>query len=252
MYKLLLEEAGFKVNLKLDLATAVAQKAMEDKQIDLYPEYTGTGLVTVLKLPASSDPQAVFDTVSKGYKEKYNFVWLDRAPMNNTQAFAMQRDKATALGIKTLSDMAGKAGQLVMVGQPECKEREDCLKGLQAAYGGFQLKEYKGVEGGLRYQALTTGQADIVVAYGTDGEIAQYNLLVLEDDKKFFPVYNVAPVVRQEILDKNPKVREQLNKLAPLLTDQVMQQLNNEVTANKKEPAAVAKTFLQDKGLIKK
>ena len=252
MYKLLLEDAGFKVNLKTDLATAAAQKAMEGKEIDLYPEYTGTGLVTVLKLPASSDSQAVYDAVVKGYKEKYNFVWLDRAPMNNTQAFAMQQEKANALGIKTLSDMAGKSEQLVMVGQPECAEREDCLKGLQAAYGNFKLKEYKAVDGGLRYQAITSGQADIVVAYSTDGELAQYKMLVLQDDKKFFPVYNVAPVVRQEIVDQNPKLKEALNKLAPKLTDQVMQQLNNEVTGNGKEPAAVAKTFLQEQGLIKK
>ncbi|MBA3406665.1 MAG: quaternary ammonium transporter, partial [Solirubrobacterales bacterium] len=126
------------------------------------------------------------------------------------------------------------------------------LKGLQAAYGNFKLKEYKAVDGGLRYQAITSGQADVVVAYSTDGEIAQYKMLVLVDDKKFFPVYNVAPVVRQEIVDKNPKLKEALNKLAPKLTDQVMQQLNNEVTGNKKEPAAVAKTFLQEQGLIKK
>ena len=252
MYKLLLEDAGFKVNLKTDLATPAAQAAMEAKQLDLYPEYTGTGLVTVLKLPASSDSKAVFETVSKGYKEKYNFTWLDPAPMNNTQAFAMPQDKANALGIKTLSDMAAKAGQLTMVGQPECAEREDCLKGLIGAYGNFKLKEYKAVDGGLRYQTLTSGQADVVVAYSTDGEIIQYKLVVLQDDKNFFPVYNIAPVVRQEVLDKNPKIKDALNKLAPKLTDQVMQGLNNQVTGEKKEPAAVAKQFLQDQGLIKK
>ena len=86
MYKLLLEEAGFKVNLKTDLATNAAQAAMEAKEIDLYPEYTGTGLVTVLKLPASSDSKAVFEAVSKGYKEKYNFVWLDPAPMRRARS----------------------------------------------------------------------------------------------------------------------------------------------------------------------
>jgi osmoprotectant transport system substrate-binding protein len=252
MYKLMLEDAGFKINLKTDLATPAAQAAMVAKQIDLYPEYTGTGLVTVLKLPPNSDPKAVFDAVSKGYQDQFKFVWLDPAPMNNTQAFAMPADKANSLGIKTLSDMAAKAGQLTMVGQPECAEREDCLKGLIAAYGNFKLKEYKAVDSGLRYQTLNSGQADIVVAYSTDGEIAQYKLVVLQDDKKFFPVYNIAPVVRQEVLDKNPKIKDILNKLAPKLTDSVMQGLNNEVTGNKKEPAAVAKQFLQEQGLIKK
>ncbi len=252
MYKLLLEDAGFKVNLKTDLATAAAQAAMESKQLDLYPEYTGTGLVTVLKLPVQPDSKATFDAVSKGYKDKYNFTWLDAAPMNNAQAFAMTQEKSKALGITTLSDMAGKAGQLVMIGPAECAEREDCLKGLITAYGGFKLKEYKAADAGLRYQAITGNQADVVVAFGTDGEIGQYNLVLLKDDKNFFPIYNIAPVVRQEVLDKNPKIKDALNKLAPKLTDDTMRRLNNEVTANKKEPAAVAKQFLQDQGLIKK
>lgn len=252
MYKLLLEDAGLKVELKTDLATPAAQAAMEAKEIDLYPEYTGTGLTTVLKLEASSDPKVVFDTVSREYKAKYNFVWLEAAPMNNTQAFAMTAEKSQQLGVTTLSDLVAKAGQLTMIGPAECPEREDCLKGLPKAYGDFKLKEYKSVDPGLRYKGLVEGQADVVVAFGTDGQISQYNLIVLKDDKNFFPVYALAPVVRQEVLDQNPKIREALNKLAPLLTDDTMRRLNNEVDGNGKEPADVARTFLQEQGLIKK
>lgn len=254
MYKLLLEDAGFKVNLKTDLQTPTAQAAMVSKDLDLYPEYTGTGLTTVLKLPAQSDPAATYKAVADGYKQQFNFVWLDPAPMNNTQAFAMTQDKSNALGIKTLSDMAAKANQLVMVGTAECPEREDCLKGMMGAnaYGPFKLKEYKATDAGLRYQAITSGQADVTLAFSTDGEIAQYKLVVLKDDKNFFPNYAIAPVVRQEVLDKNPKIKDALNKLAPKLTNEVMQGLNAQVTGEKKEPAAVAKQFLQDQGLIKK
>jgi osmoprotectant transport system substrate-binding protein len=252
MYRLLLQDAGFKVELKRNLPTPAAQTAMESKELDLYPEYTGTGLVTVLKLPPSSDPKVVFDAVSKGYKDKYNFAWLDPAPMNNTQAFAMTKAKSDQFGVKTLSDMAAKAVQLTMIGPAECPEREDCLKGLTKAYGDFKLKQYVPVDPGLRYQGLVNGQADIVVAFSTDGQIAQYSLVVLKDDKNFFPVYQLAPVVRQEVLDKNPKIKDALNKLAPKLTDETMQRLNNEVDGNKKEPADVAKQFLQDQGLIKK
>jgi osmoprotectant transport system substrate-binding protein len=252
MYRLLLQDAGFKVELKRNLPTPAAQTAMESKELDLYPEYTGTGLVTVLKLPPSSDPKAVFEAVSKGYKDKYNFAWLDPAPMNNTQAFAMTKAKSDQVGVKTLSDMAAKADQLTMIGPAECAEREDCLKGLTKAYGDFKLKQYVPVDPGLRYQGLVNGQADIVVAFSTDGQIAQYSLVVLKDDKNFFPVYQLAPVVRQEVLDKNPKIKDALNKLAPKLTDETMQRLNNEVDGNKKEPADVAKQFLQDQGLIKK
>lgn len=252
MYKLLLEDAGFKVNLKTDLPTPAAQAAMVAKELDLYPEYTGTGLVTVLKLPAQSDPAATYKAVADGYKQQFNFVWLEPAPMNNTQAFAMTQEKSNALGIKTLSEMAAKSGQLVMIGPAECAEREDCLKGLIKAYGGFKLKEYKAADPGVRYQALLSGQADVVVAFGTDGELAQYKLVVLKDDKNFFPNYALAPVVRQEVLDKNPKIKDALNKLAPKLTTEVMQGLNNQVTGEKKEPADVAKQFLQAQGLIKK
>jgi osmoprotectant transport system substrate-binding protein len=252
MYKLLLEEAGFKVNLKTDLPTPAAQAAMVSKDLDLYPEYTGTGLVTVLKLPVQKDSQATFNAVSQGYKQQFNFVWLDPAPMNNVQAFGMTQEKSNSLGVKTLSDLAAKSGQLVMVGPAECPEREDCLKGLQTAYGNFKLKEYKAADAGLRYQAINSGQADVVVAFGTDGEIGQYKLVLLKDDKNFFPIYNIAPIVRQEVLDKNPKVKDALNKLAPKLTDDTMRALNLQVTADKKEPAAVAKQFLQDQGLIKK
>ncbi len=252
MYKLLLEDAGFKVNLKTDLPTPAAQAAMVSKDLDLYPEYTGTGLVTVLKLPAQSDPAATYKAVADGYKQQFNFVWLDPAPMNNTNAFAMTQARSTALGIKSLSDLAAKANQVVMIGTAECPEREDCLKGLMTAYGPFKLKEYKAGDPGLRYQAINSGQADVTVAFSTDGEIAQYKLVVLKDDKGFFPNYALAPVVRQEVLDKNPKIKDALNKLAPKLTNEIMQGLNAQVTADKKEPAAVAKQFLQDQGLIKK
>lgn len=252
MYALVLEDAGFQVERKLNLGgTPVAQQALLSEEIDLYPEYTGTGLLTVLKQPASSDPQQVFETVNQMYQEQFDLVWLDPAPMNNTQALAMTRAGAEQFGIRTISDMAAQADQLVMAGPPEFQEREDGLPGIQQAYGGFQLKEYKSVDPGLRYQALTEGQADVVVAFGTDGEIAAFDLVLLEDDRNLFPPYQVAPVVRQEVLEANPQVAEALNELSPLLTDAVMQELNYEVSGNQREPADVAWDFLVEKGLVK-
>ena len=253
MYAMVLENAGFQVERKLNLGgTPVAQAALLSKEIDIYSEYTGIGLLTVLKQPASSDRQQVFDTVKNMYQEQFQLTWLEPSPMNNTQALAMTREGAEKFGIKTISDMAAKAGELTMAGPPEFQEREDGLPGIQGAYGNFQLKEYKSVDPGLRYQALTSGQADVVVAFGTDGEIAANDLVLLEDDKGLFPPYQVAPVVRKEVADANPGVAEALNKLSPLLTDEVMQQLNYEVSGNKREPADVAREFLQEKGLINK
>lgn len=251
MYALALEKAGFQVERKLNLGgTPVAQAALQSGEIDLYPEYTGTGLLTILKEPAISDRQQVFDKVSAGYKEKYSLVWLEPAPMNNTQALAMTQEKANQFGIKTISDMAAKAGDLVMVGPPEFEVREDGLPGIKAKYGNFELKEYKAVDPGLRYKALTDGEADVTVAFGTDGEIAAFKLVVLEDDKQLFPPYQVAPVVRQQTLEANPKIADALNAIAPKLTDATMQKLNYEVSGNKREPAEVAKEFLTQEGLI--
>jgi osmoprotectant transport system substrate-binding protein len=251
MYALALEKAGFQVERKLNLGgTPVAQAALESGEIDLYPEYTGTGLLTVLKLPAANDPQDVFNTVSQGYKEKYDLVWLEPAPMNNTQALAMTQEKASQFAIKTISDMAAKASELVMIGPPEFQEREDGLPGLKVAYGNFELKEYKAVDPGLRYKGLVDGEADVAVAFGTDGEISAYNLVMLEDDKQLFPPYQVAPVVRQATLDANPAIADALNALSSKLDDATMQKLNYEVSGNQREPADVAKEFLTQAGVL--
>ena len=253
MYALVLEDQGFQVERKLNLGgTPVAQASLESGQIDLYPEYTGTALMTVLKQPANSNQKQVFDTVSKTYKEKFNLVWLEPAPMNNTQALAMTQEGSQKYGIKTISQMVAKASQLTLIGAPEFEAREDGLPGLRKTYGDFKLKKFISADLGLRYKTLTSGQADVAVAAGTDGEISAFNLVVLEDDKKLFPPYQVAPVVRQETLDKNSGIRDALNALAPKLTNETMQRLNYEVSGKQREPAEVAKEFLTKEALLKK
>jgi osmoprotectant transport system substrate-binding protein len=170
--------------------------------------------------------------------------------MNNTQALAMTRERADQLGIRTISDMVANASQLTMAGPPEFQEREDGLPGLRQVYGDFELAAYQAIDPGLRYQALVQGQADVVVAFGTDGEIAAFDLVLLEDDRGMFPPYQVAPVARAEIVEQNPEIRQALNAIAPLLTDSAMQQLNYEVSGNEREPAEVARDFLVEMGII--
>jgi osmoprotectant transport system substrate-binding protein len=251
MYALMLEENGFTVERKLNLGgTPVAQAAIESGEIDLYPEYTGTALLTVLKLPVSGDQQAVYETVKQAYQEQFNLVWLDPSPMNNTQALAMTEERAEALDIRTISDFAAQASTLTLIGPPEFEIREDGLPGLQAAYGNFSLKGYKAVDPGLRYKGLVDGEADVAVAFGTDGEIDAFNLVVLEDDQGLFPPYQVAPIVSQAALDLNPGIAEALNQLSPLLNDGVMRGLNYEVSGNQREPAEVAREFLVNAGLV--
>ncbi|RPI87840.1 MAG: quaternary ammonium transporter [Chloroflexi bacterium] len=253
IYAQLLEEEGFQVERKLDLGgTPVAHEAITNGEIDLYPEYTGTGLLTILKLPASSDREEVFHTVASGYEERFELIWLEPAPMNNTQALAMTQAGAQEFGIRTISDMVVHAEELVMVGPPEFREREDGLPGLKEIYGDFELKDYRDVDPGLRYQVLTSGQADVTVAFGTDGEISAYDLVVLEDDRNMFPPYQVAPVVRREVLNRYPEIEEILNRVAPLLTDEVMREMNFEVSGNQREPEDVARDFLVENNLTGK
>jgi len=254
MYAQLLEKAGFSVTRKLNLGgTPVAQAAIVKGDIDLYPEYTSTGLLTVLKQNPIQDPQQIYQAVKTGYEQQFKLTWLTPSPFNDTQALAMTQAGSEKYGIKTYSDLATKAPQLILGGPAEFLEREDGLKALQKAYGGFQFKDTKQLgTGSLRYQALLDGQIDVVVAFGTDGQIKGDNLALLQDDKTFYPIYNVAPVIRMDTLQKYPAVADILNKLAPYLTDSVMSGLNWEVDGpDKKEPAAVAQAFLQQNGLLK-
>ena len=255
MYAQMLENAGFTVTRKLNLGgTPIAQAAIIKGDIDLYPEYTSTGLMTVLKQPAMQDPMQIFSTVKAGYEQQFKLTWLTPSPFNDTQALAMTQATADKFGIKTYSDLASKAPQLVLGGPAEFLSREDGLPGLQKAYGGFVFKDTKQLgTGSLRYQALLGGQIDVVVAFGTDGQINGDKLALLKDDKSFYPIYNVAPVVRQDTLAKYPQIATVLNKPAPYLTDAVMSGLNWQVDGPAKmEPAAVAKAFLQQSGLLAK
>jgi len=255
MYALLLEDAGFKVERKFNLGgTPIAHAALVKGDIDLYPEYTSTGLLTVLKQQPIADSKAIVEAVRKGYQEQFKLVWLEPAPFNDTQALATTKEVSEKHGIKTYSELSGKASELRLGGPAEFAERADGIKGLQQAYGGFQFKEFKQLgTGSLRYEALRNGQVDVVVAFGTDGQINGLGLVLLRDDKSFYPIYQAAPVVRADVLDRNPKIAEALNTLAPLLTDDIMAGLNWKVDGpEKREFAAVAKAFLQEKGLLKK
>ena len=254
MYAQILENAGFTVERKLNLGgTPIAHQALLNAQIDLYPEYTSTGLLTVLKQSPLQDSQKIFQTVKSGYEKQFALTWLEPSPFNDPQALAMTKAMAEKYGIKTYSDLSQKAPQLVLGGPAEFIDREDGIKGLQQAYGGFEFKEIKQLgTGSLRYQALLDGQVDVVVAFGTDGAIKGNDLLLLTDDKTFYPIYNIAPVVRQDTLKKYPQIAELLNKLAPMLTDEIMSGLNWQVDGpDKKEPAAVARAFLLEKQLVK-
>lgn len=269
MYALLLENAGIPVEKLLNLGgTQVAQEALVAGEIDLYPEYTGTGLTVVLGMAidavASATPvggmpddaaddtidKRVFDVVSDGYLEQFDLVWLDESAFNNTQALAVKRAFSEERGVTTISQLAEIAGELTIVAPSDFVERPDGLQGLQDFYG-MEFGDVLSVAPGIRYQALDEDQAQVVLAFGTDGQVAGLDLVLLEDDKSLWPPYHVAPVVRNDTLTANPGIADALNPLAALLTDQVMSALNWQVDGpDKLEPEEVASAFLEEQGLL--
>ncbi|MBP1995181.1 glycine betaine ABC transporter substrate-binding protein [Paenibacillus eucommiae] len=252
LYSQALEEAGYKVKRSLNLAgTQIAFEALKKGDIDLYPEYTGTALMDVLKGEVMTDTQTVYDEVKKQYKQ-WDIELLDRTSFNNTYVMVTTKEVAEKYNLKTLSDLAAAAKDLTFAIIPEVGERPDGLPGLQKLYGGFKFKATPLFDGGLKYKALQSKEADVTIGFGTDGQIAGLDLVSLEDDKKFWPPYQVATQIRGETLKNNPEVGEIINKINALLTSEVMTNLNWKADGDaKEEPKDIAKEFLKENGLIK-
>lgn len=252
MYALMLESAGFEVEREIGLgATPIAHAAILAGEIDLYPEYTSTALLTVLEADPINDRDAVYQAVSEAYAQEFDLIWLDASPFNNPQALATRKEVSDEHGVTTYSELSAVADQLSIGAPPEFFEREDGLRGLQTAYGGFDFANSVQLDPGLRYEALLNGDVDVVLAFGTDGQISGYDLVLLQDDQSFFTPYPVAPVVRADVLAAEPGIASILNSLAPHLTNEVMQTLNWSVDGHdKREPEAAARDFLVSKGLI--
>lgn len=245
-YAQALEARGVPVERKLNLgSTQIAMAALQKGEIDLYPEYTGTALLDVLKLSVMHEPRSIYETVAQQYHRRYNLRWLNPAPMNDSQGLATTAEISKRYNVKTLSDLS-KAAPLLRLGAiPEFVRRPDALPGLQKFYGGFHFKDVKLFDIGLKYKALLSGQVDVVPAFTTEGLLDANHLVLLKDDRRFWPAYQVAPVVRQAALSGRPEIAGILNSMAPFFTDQTMRRLNYEVDGKKREPAEVAAEFLK-------
>jgi osmoprotectant transport system substrate-binding protein len=281
MYLLVLQDMGVETEDALNLGgTQIANQALQSGDIDTYPEYTGTALVEVLGMSveevlagfgggaegatpaagaAGATPVAsgsledyVYTIVRDAYLEQFNMTWLAYSPFNNTQALAVKRSWSEENGVTTISQLAEMAGDLTISAPADFPEREDGLLGLQRVYdAGFNDIETLPVAPGLKYQALLDDEAQVVLAFGTDGQIAGYDLIVLEDDKGLWPPYNVAPIVRNEVLEANPDIETRFNDVTTSLTGEVMSGLNWRVDGDEKaEPADVAQQYLEENGFI--
>lgn len=250
MVGLLMEDAGYPVEYQLRLGgSGLVHEALVNGDVNVYVEYTGTGLTVMLKEDPISDPDEVYEKVKADYKEKWDLVWLEPWGFNNTYTVTMRQTDAAEMGVDTISDLKDKAGEMVFGATQEFIPREDGLAGLQEIYG-FEFKEAKGMDEGLMYGALKDGKVDAISGFATDGRIPAFDFINLVDDLAYFPPYYAAPVVRGDLLEKAPEVETVLNKLAQKVDDTIMARLNYEVDGDKKDPAAVAEEFLRENGFI--
>lgn len=255
MTSIYLKEKGYEVDEASSMGSTVARTALENGQIDLYWEYTGTALLVYLKQALESDPEKAYEKV-KELDTKNGLTWLNKSGFNNTYAILMREDRAKELGIKSLEDLAKylneDSSKLKLATNAEFFAREDGLKGLEEKYG-FTLapKNVVKMDTGLVYNALSEEQVDVSMGLATDGRIKGFNLVELEDNKQFFPPYNGVPVIRQEVLKEHPEVGELLNKIADNLNGDTMKDLNYRVDVKHEDVNKVAREWLTKEGFIK-
>ena len=241
LYALALEDAGYEVERIFDIAGSVIHTSIVNDEIDLYPEYTGTGLISILQLDPLTDPQEVYDTVKEAYEEQFSLIWLDYAQANDGQGLFISKAASDEYGILTISDLQANADKLRFASQGEFDEREDGLPGLEKIYGPFAFKSSKIYDNGLKYNIVENDEADVAPAYTTEGRLAEKDKFVLlEDDKQAWPPYNLAPVVRRNVLEENPDIPEILGKVNAALDTETITALNAQVDVDKEEVEDVA------------
>ncbi|HVA27884.1 MAG TPA: glycine betaine ABC transporter substrate-binding protein [Candidatus Baltobacteraceae bacterium] len=245
IYAQALEAAGFRVERRFNLgSTQIVLAAMARGEVDLYPEYTGTALIDVLRHAPVRNARAAYDIVRTAFARTYGIDWLDPSPMNDSQGLATTAAIAKRYGLRTLTDLARVSSQLRLATIPEFVTRPDGLPGLARTYG-MSFAAVKTYDIALKYQALLAGSADVATAFTTDGAIAAHHLVVLADDRHLWPPYNVAPLVRHARLVQSPHIATALDAVSPHITDAAAQSMNASVENDQAEPSAVAAAFLR-------
>ena len=248
-----LRAAGYDVQTKLDLGDEhVALKALESGEIDAYPEYTGTALQSFFgrepdELP--KDPQQAFREAEEEFAKR-GLVAFPPTPFTSSNEVAVTMETAERLGLKKISDLSAKASELTLAGSPECRERLDCLRGLEQVYK-LKFGRFMEVQIPQRHEVLTSGKADVSIVFTTDPQIQRESEVLLEDDRSMFGPQNSTLVMRKETADgAGPDLPRTLEQIQQLLTDENMQELNARVDLDGQRPAAVAKAYLTENGLL--
>jgi osmoprotectant transport system permease protein len=251
MFSQLLEARGFRVDRRMGLgATEIAFTALRRSAIDVYPEYTGTGLLAILRQRPSSDPGQVYQQVSREFRRRFGVRWLPPLGFQNTYAIAVRRETAQGLGLASLSDLA-RVGKTLTAGlTADFIGRPDGLPGLQQAYG-LRFRAVRALLPAVKYRALASGDVDVIDGYSTDGFIARYDLVILKDDKRFFPPYEAAALVSPALQRDLPAAAGVLSELSGLLTEETMRRLNQRIEVDGIPIARVAAGQLMSLGLVR-
>jgi osmoprotectant transport system substrate-binding protein len=254
IYAQALQAAGYTVSTRLGIGDeTVAHAAVKAGQIDAYPEYTGTALLSFFGKKASElpkDPEQAYEEARQGFAAE-GLVALPPTPFTSSNEVAVTSATADRLGLSTISDLSGKSQDLTLYGSPECRRRLDCLAGLEQVYG-LRFKRFVPVPIARRHQVLISGRADVSIVFTTDPQIKRNGEVLLEDDKGMFPPQNSTLVVRKQAADAaGPDLQKTVELVNGQLTDETMQELNARVDLDKQDPAQVAEGYLSEKGLVK-
>lgn len=242
-------KAGMQVVRRFDLGGNLAHDALVGGEIDLYVEYSGTGLLAILKEKPLADPQEVYLRVKSEYAKRFKLEWTEPLGFNNTFAILVRGEDAKKLNLKTVSDAAKVSSQWRAGFGQDFMARADGYAGFSKAYG-LHFEATREMDLSLTYRALAENQVDLIAGNSTDGLISRYGLFQLDDDRHYFPPYDAVPVVRQSALEKYPALREVLKQLGGILTVDEMRKLNYAVDGEKRQAKDVAREFLRGKGLV--
>ena len=248
-----LEAAGYKVKTELSLGSeTIALKTLKQGEISGYPEYTSTALESLFGLEPEEVPSDATEAWEKANEEfeKEGLTAFEPTPFASANAVGTTKEKAEDLGLKTISDLEGVSEELSLYGSPECRQRSDCLAGLEQFYG-LKFKEFKPVDIGLRYTVLENGQADLSILFTTDPQLSGENakFVILEDDKEVFPAGNVIFVTQQSVAEEaGPDYEKTILQVQEGLTLKVVQELNARVELEKETPKQVAAAYLEEEG----
>ncbi len=254
MYAQLIEaKTDITVNRKLNLGgTSVCIPAMEKGEIDLYFEYTGTAYNEILDLELAPGITSddILNTCQTQLNDNYSFTMFDPVGLNNTYALAIKTSRVEELGVSKISDLAAISGDLSFgAGHTFYTRVHDGYDGIVATYG-LNFKESLKMDTSLLYEAIDTGDLDVIVVFGTDSLLKKYDMTILEDDGGVFPPYHGAPLCRNEVLEQYPELKEILNSFAGAIDDTTMQELNYQVDVENRSVEEVAKEFLTQNGYI--